>query len=136
MRQIGQDLPFPQKCVLLGDKIYPNAHPVITLFTQSQIRRKPDRLQRKCRKFNRTLSEYRVLVEHVIGELKCYKVIGTLWRHPRTKLKRVTEICAGLLCRRRKLNKTKLTIFFYFNFQTSPSYYTIIVVVSSPSPIV
>lgn len=99
--------------------------------------RKPDRLQRKCRKFNRTLSEYRVLVEHVIGEVKCYKVIGTLWRHPRTKLKRVAEICAGLVCRRRQLNKTKLTVFFFcFNFETSPSYYTIIVVVSSPSPIV
>jgi hypothetical protein len=103
MRQIGQDLPFSQNCVLLGDKIYPNGHPVITPFTQAQIRRKPDRLQRKCRKFNRTLSEYRVLVEHLVGELKCYKVIGTVWRHPRTKLKRVAEICAGLVCRRRQL---------------------------------
>lgn len=55
MRQIGQDLPFPQNCVLLGDKIYPNGHPVITPFTQAQIRRKPDRLQRICRKFNITL---------------------------------------------------------------------------------
>jgi hypothetical protein len=82
--------------------------------------RKPDRLQRKCRKFNRTLSQYRVLVEHVIGEVKCYKVIGTLWRLPRTKLKRVAEICAGLVCRRRQLNKTKLTIFFSVSILRRP----------------
>jgi hypothetical protein len=61
-------------------------------------------------------NQYRVLVEHVIGEVKCYKVIGTLWRHPRTKLKRIAEICAGLVCRRRQLNKTKLTVFFFCFF--------------------
>ena len=32
MRQIGNDvsLPFPDNCFLLGDKIYPNRHPVMT----------------------------------------------------------------------------------------------------------
>ena len=121
MRQIGQDLPFPQNCVLLGDKIYPNGHPVITPFTQAQIHKKPDRLQRECRKFKRTLSEYRVLVEHVIVELKCYKVIGTLWRHPMTKLKRVAEICAedGRLFID-LTNKTKLTIFFSVSILRRP----------------
>ena len=48
MRQIGQDLPFPQNCVLLRDKIYPNGHPVNIPFTQAQIHRKPDRRQREC----------------------------------------------------------------------------------------
>ena len=57
MRPIGQDLPFPQNCVLLGNNIYPNGHPVITPFTQAQLHRKPDRRQRECRKFKGTLSE-------------------------------------------------------------------------------
>jgi hypothetical protein len=34
-------------------------------------------------KLNRLISEYRIKVEHAICELKCYKVMGTLWRHPR-----------------------------------------------------
>jgi hypothetical protein len=40
-------------------------------------------MKRKCRKFNGLVSEYRILVEHVIGDLKKYKVLGTLWIHPR-----------------------------------------------------
>ena len=60
MRHIGQDLPFPDNLYLLGDKIYPNAHPVITPYTRQQIARKPRHMQRKCRKMNRLITEYRV----------------------------------------------------------------------------
>jgi hypothetical protein len=38
-------------------------------------------------KLNRLISEYRIKVEHAICELKCYKVMGTRWRHPRTNLR-------------------------------------------------
>jgi len=39
MQQIGVNGPlhFPEDCVLLADKIYPNRHPTVTLFTTQQI---------------------------------------------------------------------------------------------------
>jgi hypothetical protein len=54
MAQIGNDvsLPFPDNCFLLGDKIYPNRHPVMTPYTRQQIARKPECLKNKCRKLN------------------------------------------------------------------------------------
>ena len=105
MRQIGKDvsLQFPDNCFLLGDKIYPNRHPVMTPYTRQQIARKPECLKNKCRKLNRLISEYRIKVEHAICELKCYKVMGTLWRHPRPKLKNLVKICAGFVNRRKIL---------------------------------
>ena len=30
MRRIGTDFAFPDECVLLGDKIYPNKHLIVT----------------------------------------------------------------------------------------------------------
>jgi hypothetical protein len=44
--------------------------------------------------------EYRIKVEHAICGLKCYKVMGTLWMHPRPKLKNLVKICAGFVNRR------------------------------------
>jgi hypothetical protein len=49
-RQIGIDLPFPDDLCILGDKIYPNLHPIMTSYTRQQIARKPLNLQQKCRK--------------------------------------------------------------------------------------
>jgi hypothetical protein len=41
MPDIGSDrLPFPGECVLLGDKIYPNRHPLMTHYTSQQINRR------------------------------------------------------------------------------------------------
>jgi hypothetical protein len=54
-------------------------------------------------KLNRLISEYRIKVEHAICGLKCYKVMGTLWRHPRPKLKNLVKICAGFVNRRKTL---------------------------------
>jgi hypothetical protein len=42
---------------------------------------------------SRLISEYRIKVEHAICGLKCYKVMGTLWMHPRPKLKNLVKIC-------------------------------------------
>jgi hypothetical protein len=42
-------------------------------------------------------------VEHAICELKCYKVMGTLWKHPRPKLKNLVKICAGFVNRRKPI---------------------------------
>jgi hypothetical protein len=75
MQQIGVNGPlhFPEDCVLLADKIYPNRHPTVTTFTTQQINRKPEHMRRKCRKCNRFVSEYSILVERVIGDLKIIK---------------------------------------------------------------
>ena len=59
-QQIGVNGPlhFPEDCVLLADKIYPNRQPTVTTFTTQQINRKPEHMKRKCRKCNRLVSEY------------------------------------------------------------------------------
>jgi hypothetical protein len=54
-------------------------------------------------KLNRLITEYRIKVEHAICELKCYKVMGTRWRHPRPKLKNLVKIYAGFVNRRKTL---------------------------------
>ena len=105
MPQIGQnkELDFPDGLVLLADKIYPNGYPLMTPYTRQQLNRKPEHLKRKCKKLNNLIKEYRVAVEHTIGDLKNYKVMGSLWRHPRTKLRQIVKICASFVCRRQNL---------------------------------
>ena len=118
MQHLGVNGPlhFPEDCVLLADKIYPNRHPTITAFTTQQINRKPEHMKGKSRKFNRLVSEYSIIVEHVIGDLKSYKVLGTLWRHPRPNLVDIFETCTALVNRRRTIfDKTRvqrLLVFF------------------------
>ena len=46
---------------------------------------------------------YRIGVEHAIAELKTYKSVGSLWRHPRPYQSSVTCICAGINCRKKGL---------------------------------
>ena len=79
MDQLGTDLEFPDNCYLLGDKIYLNRG-----------------------KFNRFVQRYRIGVERAIAELKTYKSVGSLWRHPRPYLSSVTCICAGINCRKKR----------------------------------
>ena len=40
MRRIGTSLCFPEHCVLLGDKIYPNGNCIMTPYTAAQLARK------------------------------------------------------------------------------------------------
>lgn len=97
--KIGRDLPFPLDCFILGDKIYPNRYPIITPFSQHQIVTRNHQEQRKRRKFNKIVSSYRTLVERTICKLKKYKILSSVWRHPRTKLAYVVDIVEGLVCR-------------------------------------
>ena len=103
MKQIGRDLPFPNDCFLLGDKIYPNRYQILTPYTTTQLARKQGLMRRKCLKLNRLMQKYRVCVEHTIAELKCYKCLSSLWRHPRELLPQVVNICASPVCRRGKI---------------------------------
>ena len=86
--QIGYGLPlnFPEDCFILADKIYANKYPIVTPFKRQQLRAKPRRERRKSRKVNRRIGECRVYVEHAIRKLKGYRVLGTMWRHPRWKI--------------------------------------------------
>ena len=43
--RVNGPLHFPEDCVLLADKIYPNRHPTVTLFTTQQINRKPEHMR-------------------------------------------------------------------------------------------
>jgi hypothetical protein len=95
----NQELDFPQNVVLLADKIYPNGYPLMTPYNRRQLNVRPDNVRRKCRKLNRLITEYRVKVEHAICDLKHYKIIGTLWRHPRRKLKKFVELCGAFVRR-------------------------------------
>jgi hypothetical protein len=53
MRQIEIDLPFPDDLYLLGNKIYPNRHPIMTPYTRQQVALEPANLQQKGRKMNK-----------------------------------------------------------------------------------
>ena len=82
MQQIGRDLPFPDNCFLLVDKIYWNRYPVMTPYTSAQINRKQGRIRRQRTLFNKYIRKYRVCVEHWMCELKCYRAVASVWRHP------------------------------------------------------
>ena len=72
---------FPRETFILCDKIYPCRYPLFTGFTAAQIRTQPP-LERERRViFNENVKIHRVYIEHVIGQMKCLKVIGPLYRH-------------------------------------------------------
>ena len=103
MAQVGDDLPFPNELILLGDKIYPNRDPIMTPYTAVQLLRKEPRERRKCRKLNRRIRRYRTSVEHGIADLKVYRCISSIWRQNRRQLSCAVNICASLVCRRKQI---------------------------------
>ena len=92
MQQIGQQLPFPADCILIRDKIYPNSFPVMTPFSNAQLRQKAGDELRRARRLNRYISRYRIQVEHTIAEFKSYQCIGSLCRHPRPFRRKLFEL--------------------------------------------
>ncbi|CAC5415220.1 unnamed protein product [Mytilus coruscus] len=107
IRQIGRGLEndFPAHCFILADSIYPNAPPLVTPFKSTDIVRRPRLEQKRKRKFNLLHRKRRVYVENVIKELKTFRVIGTLYRHPRWEMSSIVELCAALAKRRADLIK-------------------------------
>lgn len=101
---IGPDgvLPFPDDAWLLGDNIYPYRHPILTGFSRGQLRGNRRNLE-AMNGVNLLIREHRAYVEHVIFHLKCFRVIGSIYRHPRANLNRIVELCAGLAQRRIEL---------------------------------
>ena len=56
--------------------------------------------RRHARKFNRELSKRRMKIEHVIKEVKTFKAVTQIWRHPRLLMPNCVQL-ATLLAERR-----------------------------------
>ena len=56
MQQIGQQLPCLADCILLRDRIYPNSFPVVTPFSNAQLRRKAGDASRRARRLSRYIT--------------------------------------------------------------------------------
>lgn len=93
-------LNFPGDCWLLADAIYPCRHPTLPPYKSNQIIRAPAEIQLEMKKFNKIHKRNRVYIEIVIGYLKHFRVIGSVYRHPRHALARIVELCAALAERR------------------------------------
>ena len=100
---IGGQLPSADNCALLADKIYPNRHPLITPFSGAQIRTMQGNLQPRALRLNSDVNSYTITVEHAICELKIYRCISGIWRHPRRRLSRTMKVCAQIVCRRKNI---------------------------------
>ncbi|VDI45215.1 Hypothetical predicted protein [Mytilus galloprovincialis] len=96
----GQLMDFPNNCYILADSIYPNEYPLVTPFKSVDIVRAPRREQRRRRKFNALHRKRRVYVEHIMKEFKTFRVVGSLYRHPRWQMASIVELCVGLSQRR------------------------------------
>lgn len=106
MTRIGDQLPFPEDCFLLGDKIYSNRHPIMTPYTQVQIRQRHGHERHRAIRVNRNIYRYRTSVERAIRELKIYSSISSIWRQRRHFLAPIVKLCAMLVCRRKELELT------------------------------
>lgn len=92
----GQTLNIPQGVVFLADKGYPDIPPLLTPFRRVQIRRLGNRARRTAINFNRNLSRRRIKIEHIYKNLKDFKCVTGIWRHPRWLLPTVVELCTFL----------------------------------------
>ena len=90
---IGAGYPnnLPDNLYLMADKGYPNEQPLLTPWRRQRVRGHPDRAF-----FNTEFSRCREEVEHSIKRMKEYKVLSTLWRHPRNLANDVMLLCANL----------------------------------------
>lgn len=99
----GQPLDLPVGACLLADKGYPGRRPLMTPVRNNQMHLLNRRQRRRARNFNRCHSSRRVKVEHVFKEIKCYKAVSSIWRHPRWLLPVCVELAAFLAERRLRL---------------------------------
>jgi len=102
----GLTLDIPPNAVLLADRGYPDGGSLLTPVRQGQIHLLNQRERIRARKFNRLLAKRRVKVEHVIKEVKTFKAVGQIWRHPRWLMPICVELATMLAERRLKLFET------------------------------
>lgn len=99
----GHNLDFPPNAKLLADRGYPDGSPLMTPVRANQMALLNNRERRRARRFNRFLAKRRVKVEHVFKDMKIYKAIGEIWRHPRRLMPVCVELVAFLAERRVRL---------------------------------
>jgi hypothetical protein len=51
--RVGRVLAFPRDCYVLGDRIYPSRHPIVTPFSSAQLRRQPENIERHWKIINK-----------------------------------------------------------------------------------
>ena len=96
----GKQLDMPMEYFLLADAIYPAKMPLLTPYRKNQLSKTDPELRKQQELYNEVHKRHRVYVEHVIAELKCYKIISSIHRHSKTKLKKLVKLCACLAQRR------------------------------------
>ena len=99
----GQPLSLPVGAKFLADKGYPGVDPLLTPVRAIQMRGSNRRDRRRARKFNRCLSSRRIKVEHVFNDMKTYRAVSYIWRHPRWFMPVCIELAAFLAERRVRL---------------------------------
>ena len=85
MEPIGpeRNLDLPPNAKLLADNAYTDGGVLMTPVRANQLPLLNNRERRRARRFSRALSKRRVRVEHIFKEMKTFKAIGQIWRHPR-----------------------------------------------------
>ena len=103
---VNGELPLPHNCYLLADKAYMNGHPFMVQYMRHELAGIPVVERHRRNIINRIISKKRVYAEHLIKELKIYRIIGILYRHPRWEVANIVEFCAGLSQRRLEFFET------------------------------
>jgi len=102
-RLMGPIGALPPNAKFLADKGYFDGGPLLTAVRPNQMRALNQRDSRRARKFNRRHRRRRVKVEHVIKEVKTFKAVSQLWRHPRWLMPVCVELAVFLAERRLRL---------------------------------
>ncbi len=96
----GQELPFPGHLRLLADSIYPNQYPLLTPYKAIAMRNVDILEKRRRRRVNKRIRSRRVYVEHIIKDLKTFRVVTGIHRNRRELFPSIVELCAGLAQRK------------------------------------
>ena len=99
----GLNLDIPPNASLLADRAYPDHGSLLTPIRAGQMHLLNYRERRRARKFNRALAKRRVKIEHVIKEVKTFKAVSQIWRHPRWLMPICVELATLLAERRLRL---------------------------------
>lgn len=99
-RLMGPIGALPPNAKMLADRGYPDGGLLLTPVRANQLRLLNNRDRRRARLFNRRLAKRRIKIEHIFKEIKTFKAVGQLWRHPRWLMPACVEL-AALLSERR-----------------------------------
>lgn len=99
----GHNRALPPNARLLADKAYPDVAPLLTPVRAGQMHLLNNRERRRAQRYNRNLAKRRIKVEHVFQNMKSYKAVSQIWRHPRWVMPICVELATFLAERRVRL---------------------------------